>query len=259
MIRFLLALMLALASLAAQATAQAPPTRAQAQSALDVLRDDAKRAQLIAVLDAIARATAQPAAPGAAPAAAEAPASPPPPSDDTKLAIPLAPDSVGAQIITSVSERLSRLSDEVVANAEAIADFRTLGNWLIQLTTNPDRQQQVLNTGWRLLLVLAAGLLAEFATRRALRRPAGALEQRRPGTACRRRRRRRRKCRSAGRSRGRPDRKAPPQAAGACCCCAGCLMRSAISCSTFCRCWRCWRSATSWPARGWPTATPRAW
>ena len=145
-----------------------------------MLRDDAKRAQLIAVLDAIARATAQPAAPGAAPAAAEAPASPPPPSDDTKLAIPLAPDSVGAQIITSVSERLSRLTDEVVANAEAIADFRTLGNWLIQLTTNPDRQQQVLNTGWRLLLVLAAGLIAEFATRRVLRRPAGALNSNAP-------------------------------------------------------------------------------
>ncbi len=187
MIRFLLAIMLALASLVAPATAQAPPTRAQAQTALDVLRDDAKRAQLIAVLDAIARATAQPAAQATPPAAAaaqpptaEAPAGPAPPPDDSKLAIPLAPDSVGAQILAGISERLSHLSDEVVANAEAIADFRTLGNWLVQLTTNPDRQQQVLNTGWRLLLVLAAGLLAEFATRRALRRAAGALNRAAP-------------------------------------------------------------------------------
>ena len=54
---------------AASATTQAPPTRAQARVALEVLRDDAKRAQLITVLEAIARApqtaASQPAPPQA--------------------------------------------------------------------------------------------------------------------------------------------------------------------------------------------------
>ena len=189
----MLALLLALGWVAGPAVAQAPPTRAQAQTALDLLRDDTKRAQLITVLDAIARAaaptaeqrtTGQQAAPGAAPELAAAPAEPPagltPPPDDTKLTIPLAPDSVGAQILTGVSERLSRLSDDVVANAEAVVDVRTLGNWLVQFAGNPDRQQQAVDAGWRLLLVLVVGLAAGRATRRALRRPATALERAAP-------------------------------------------------------------------------------
>jgi small-conductance mechanosensitive channel len=187
MIRFLLALMLALGWFAGSAAAQAPHpaappsqpalTRAQAQTALDVLRDDAKRAQLITVLEAIARAapqTGQPAVPpvNAAPAAA--------PAASSQLPIPLAPDSVGAQILTSISAHLSRFSADVMASAEAAADFPTLGNWLVQLVTDPDRQQQVLDVGWRLLLVLAAGLLAEAATRRGLRRPVAVLERTAP-------------------------------------------------------------------------------
>ena len=194
MIRFpLLLLLLALASVAAPAVAQPPPTHAQAQTALDLLRDDARRAQLIAVLEAIARvappatgpqSAGQPAAPADIPAApdpiAEAPATPAPPAEEKKLPLPLAPDSVGAQILTGISERLSRLSDDIVANAEAVVDVRTLGNWLVQFASNADRQQQVLNSGWRLLVVLAAGLAAKAATRRALRRPAGALERAAP-------------------------------------------------------------------------------
>jgi small-conductance mechanosensitive channel len=205
MIRFLLALILAIGCLPGIAAAQtphpaasssqpspavAPPTLAQAQAALDVLRDDARRAQLIAVLEAIARAapqTAQP--PGTQPAAK--PAGPtavppvgtaPPPPAPNLLASPLAPDSIGAQILTGVSERLSHLSADIATNAEAVADFPTLGRWLVQLATNPDRQQQVLGVGWRLLLVLAVGLLAEAAVRRALRRPRKALESAAPSS-----------------------------------------------------------------------------
>jgi len=187
MIRFLLALTLALGWFAGSAAAQAPHpaappaqpalTRAQAQTALDVLRDDAKRAQLITVLEAIARATPQIGQPAATPVNAAPPA---PAAAPNQLPNPLAPDSVGAQILTSISEHLSRFSADVMANAEAAADFPTLGNWLVQLVTDPDRQQQVLDVGWRLLLVLAVGLLAEAAIRHALHRPAAALERTAP-------------------------------------------------------------------------------
>jgi len=196
MIRLLLAATLALSWFAGSAVAQAPrpatpsaqpaqaqtpPTRAQAQTALEVLRDEAKRAQLITVLEAIARA-APAAAPAAAPpsAAPVPPAASAPPAAPTPLPIPLAPDSVGAQIVTGISEHLSRLSADIMANAAAVADFPTLGDWVVQLATSPIRQQQVLNACWRLLLVLAAGLLAEAATRRALHRPAAMLEHTAP-------------------------------------------------------------------------------
>jgi small-conductance mechanosensitive channel len=190
MTRFLLALALALGCFVGGAAAQAPRpapsappaspsalSRAQAQTALDVLRDDARRAQLITVLEAIVRATpqtGQPAAPRVNAAPTEAAAAP------NALPIPLAPNSVGAQILTGISEHLSRVSADIMASAEAAADFPTLGSWLVQLATNPDRQQQVFDVGWRLLLVLAVGLLAEAAARRALRRPAAALERTAP-------------------------------------------------------------------------------
>jgi small-conductance mechanosensitive channel len=214
MTRFLLILTLALGWFAGGAAAQgpqpaapalAPPTQAQAETALEVLRDDAKRAQLITVLEAIIRAAPQPAlppaalpaAPPAAPMAGPAasglpvvlPAAPgaepvaqpaPPPAEENKLALPLAPDSVGAQVLAGVSEQLSHLSADVIAEAGEIADFPSLGHWLAQFATNPDRQQQALDAGWRSLLVLAAGLAGEFAVRRALRRPVRALERAAP-------------------------------------------------------------------------------
>ena len=195
MTRLLLALLLA-SGLAAAAAAQAPPSRTQAQAALDMLRDDTKRAQLIAVLEAIVRAAplvgqppAAPAAPANATPADTTPIAPPPaelappPPEEKPLPLPLAPDSVGAQIITGASENLSRLSADILAGAGQVADFPSLGNWLVQFVSNPDRQQQVLAVAWRQLLVLAAGLVAEAALRRALRRPARALARAAPGEA----------------------------------------------------------------------------
>ena len=57
-------------------TAAALPTQAQAQAALDVLRDDARRAQLIAVLEAIVRAPLPPPPRAAAPLPGIQPAPP---------------------------------------------------------------------------------------------------------------------------------------------------------------------------------------
>jgi small-conductance mechanosensitive channel len=168
MIRFLLVLAALLAILPGIGAAQAPPaapppiTREAAENALTALSDPAKRAQLIGVLEAIVHAVPPP-------------AQSTPPAAQPAGSIPLAPDSVAAQVLSGASQRLSKLTGDIATNAEAIADFPTLGHFLVRLATNADLRQQVLGVAWRLLLVLAVGLLAAFGVRLALHRPAAAL------------------------------------------------------------------------------------
>ena len=92
---------------AAQAPKPAPAAAlnaAQAKDALDALQDPKKRAQLISVLDAIAKT-------GIVPAPPPAPAPPPPPAAaEPSLAIPLAPDSLGAYL--TWQPRIGRMDSE---------------------------------------------------------------------------------------------------------------------------------------------------
>lgn len=168
-------------------------SQTQARAALEVLRDDTKRAQLIAVLEAIARlphnAAAAAAASPPAPAAgtsdtAGAPATGatvPAPAD--AAALPLAPDSVGAELLSGATRHLSGLSEELGAQVRALADFPLLANWFISFALDPVLQAQALDVGWRLILMLAVGLGIELGIRRGLRRPIGALERRAPPIA----------------------------------------------------------------------------
>ncbi len=161
----------------ATTAAQHPPspalTPAQAQQALEVLTDPARRDQTIAVLQALAKtaptAAAATAAPGATPPPAAAPAA------LSALAAPLAPDSLGAQLVFGASKRLADLSDEAVAAAQAVTDFPLLWRFFVHLATDPYTQTQLLDTVWRLVLAMAASLAAQAATRRLLRRPSNAL------------------------------------------------------------------------------------
>ena len=68
----------------------------QAKRALDTLQDDKKRAQMIDTLRAIAKASPQ--AQAAAPAA------------EPQSAIPLTEDSLGAQVLLTVSEQVGEIS-----------------------------------------------------------------------------------------------------------------------------------------------------
>jgi small conductance mechanosensitive channel len=199
MFRLLLALMLSLAAGAAGAqTAPAAPaqlTAAQAEQALAVLKDPAKRDQVIAVLEAIAKASAAhpPAAkgaqetksaaagtaapaPGAAAPGTVAPATAPAPAEASPLQ--LAPDSLGAELIVETSRRLSRLSDDLMATIRAVTDFPLLLTFIEQLVTDQWSRTQLLETAWRLALVLGAGLVAQWLARRLLARPMAALARR---------------------------------------------------------------------------------
>jgi small-conductance mechanosensitive channel len=147
---------------AAPAPAAAPTlTAEQVQQVLAVLQDDARRAQFIAVLQNMARLLAQPSA-----VAGTAPA---------KLAIPLVSDSLGEQVLLGASQHLSSLSGDLAANARALTDLPLISRWIVHLATDRDVQHDLLDTGWKLALVMALGLAVERLVQLLLRRPAAAL------------------------------------------------------------------------------------
>jgi small-conductance mechanosensitive channel len=137
-----------------QAAAQVSPD--DARRTLEVLQDPQKRDQLIATLQTIAK-TQQP---NPSPAAA---------------AVPLAPNSLGAEVLTGASAFLNHLSGEVVAAVGTVRSAPQLWIWLREMATNPVARALLLDIAWRLLVVLAFGLAAEWAIRRIVQRPVLAL------------------------------------------------------------------------------------
>src|SRR5258706_15814937 len=88
----------------------------QAKRALDTLQDDNKRAQMIDTLRAIANASPQ--------------AQAAPPAPGPQPAIPLTADSLGAQLLLTVSEQVGEISHEIAVK-RAIILLRF--DWLIGL------------------------------------------------------------------------------------------------------------------------------
>jgi moderate conductance mechanosensitive channel len=173
---FLLLIGLTLLCTAAPARAQPPAaaqpalTAQQAQAAIQVLNDPKQRAALTAALAAIAKAsTIQP----AQPSASGNPGSPPQPA---KLAIPLAPNSLGAQVLLSVERFLSQTSSQVVRGVQAARSLPQLWNWLVIVTTDPWARRFVLDSAWRLVVALILAGLVDYGLQRAVRRPMAMLE-----------------------------------------------------------------------------------
>src|SRR5262245_23401533 len=138
------------------ATPPAPAlTAAQAQHALEVLRDDGKRARLIETLQAVATAST--------PAVAPAP--------------PQAADNLGVQLLVQVSDWLGDVSSELAIAARTVSDFPLVWRWLVHLTTDPNARNFLLDTAWKLALVIACALAAEWIIRRVVRRTISALNR----------------------------------------------------------------------------------
>ncbi len=160
------------------APAPPPPAPAisadQARSALDVLNDPAKRAAFTATLNAIVKA--QSAQPGA-PAAPGKPAAPNPAETKVEgITIPLAPDSLGAQVLVSASEFANKLGNEAMEALDTVQSLPLLYGWAMVMATNPVARDLLADVGWRTALALACAVAVEFALRRALRRPILKLE-----------------------------------------------------------------------------------
>ena len=125
----------------------APPvTKQQAQEVLDILKDDKKRQDFTNTLEAITKAV--PAAP-----AEEKPAA---------IPIPLAPDSLGAEVLDAAAQWSTWFSDSLGHAAETAARFPSLLLWAQTLVTDPLAQDRLLDTGWRLGVVLGCGLAVEW-------------------------------------------------------------------------------------------------
>lgn len=169
----LLRLLLLLLVCAAPAQAQAPqPAGSEIDRLIEVLRDDARRAAFLRALEA-ARA-----APPAAEAPAAAPATPPAaeaaPAAETPgqaaVGALLAPNTLGAQLLMGASQRLQTLSDSLIGAAQAVTDIQGLATWASGVARDPVTQRRVSDAAWKLVLLFGLGLIAEWLTRRWLRR-----------------------------------------------------------------------------------------
>jgi hypothetical protein len=162
---------------AAPASGDALPA-GEAERLLRLLQDDARRAELIRTLQGLAAAGGAAATGPGVPAAPD-PAAAPPPASPAEPAI-LAPNTLGAQLLQGASQRLTGLSDQLVAAVQTIADLPAMVSWLSSMARDPVTQYRVLDASWKLLLVLLLGVAAERGTARLLRRARDALDSRAP-------------------------------------------------------------------------------
>ncbi len=137
----------------------------QARAALDTLNDPKKRSAFAATLEALLKN--QP------PAQIEPPPPDPPPAAAAKdqattvegIVIPLAPDSLGAQVLLTASSFVNAISDDIVRAMHAIESLPLLWGWAVVMLTNPLGQHLLLDSGWRLLAALVLAVGAEIGLR----------------------------------------------------------------------------------------------
>ena len=131
-----------------------------ARRTLGVLQDPAKRDELIKTLDTIARAQ-PPIAPAPEPVA-------------------MAPNSLGAEALMGASAFLTNLTNQVIAAITAVRSVPQLVAWLRAMAVDPWSRDVLLDTAWRLALLLAVGVAVEWGLRRLVRRPIVALTRHAP-------------------------------------------------------------------------------
>jgi moderate conductance mechanosensitive channel len=141
----------------------------QAKRALDTLQDDNKRAQMIDTLRAIANASPQ--------------AQVAPPAPEAEAAIPLTADSLGAQLLLTVSEQVGELSHDVADFARTLTHFPAFYYWIVRTANDPTAYDLLLDIAWKLALVFGSAFAAEWLIFRGIKRPVAFLEARLPQTA----------------------------------------------------------------------------
>ena len=152
-------------------------TPEQAKRALETLQDDTKRAQMIDTLRAIANASPANVSPANVPAPAVAPAS------EAQSPIPLTADSLGAQLLLTVSEQVGDISHQIAGFARTLTHFPAFYYWIVRTANDPDAYNQLLDIAWKLALVFGCAFAAEWLIFRAIKRPVALLEARLTQTA----------------------------------------------------------------------------
>ena len=150
----------------------------QARRALDTLADDKKRAEMIDTLRAIANAPAPQSSPAPEQATPEAAPAPAPQSP-----IPLTADSLGAQLLLTVSEQIGDVSHDIADVARTLTHFPAFYYWIVNTANDPYAYDQLIEISWKLALVFGCALAAEWLVFRVVRRPVAFIEARMPQTA----------------------------------------------------------------------------
>jgi small-conductance mechanosensitive channel len=166
-------------------------TPEQARRALETLQDDTKRAQMIDTLRAIANAVPQPQAtpspqattPAPQPQAAATPASQAKPTPQPSPAIELPADSLGAQILLTISDQVKETSGQIAELARTLTHFKAFYYWFVRTANDPYAYNQLFEIAWKLALVFGCAFVAEWLAFRLLRRPLELLEARVPQAA----------------------------------------------------------------------------
>ena len=139
-------------------------TPEQAKDALATLQDDAKRKEMIETLRAIANAT-------------------PPPVPENKPAIPLTADSLGAQLLLTISNQFTETAHEIALAAQSVTRFSALWHWIRNSANDPATYQLLLDITWKLIVVFGGALASEWLAVWLFRRPLAWLDSRIPFVA----------------------------------------------------------------------------
>ena len=122
-------------------------TPSQAQQVLDVLRDDKRRAEFIAVLESMGRAIPAPA-----------------------TTLPLEPDSLGEQLLLQLSGAFDTAGKQLSVTLRTVNDLPLLWRWIMSQAEDPAARSRLFDAFWRLLVVLAVAGAGEWLVWRVLRR-----------------------------------------------------------------------------------------
>ena len=99
---------------------------------------------------------------------------------EPQAAIPLTADSLGAQLLLTVSEQVGEISHEIADMARTLTHFPAFYYWFVRTANDPSAYNQLLDIAWKLALVFGCAFAAEWLIFRLIQRPVALLEARLP-------------------------------------------------------------------------------
>ena len=157
-------------------------TPEQASRALETLQDDGKRNQMIETLRAIAQTAPGAKASDGKPADTK-PADGADAKPEAKPVIPLAADSLVAQVLLAVSQQITETGRDIAETVRSVVRVPVLWYWLQRTAEDPATYTLLMDLAWKLALIFGVALAAEWLGHRLLQRPLAALERRIPYSA----------------------------------------------------------------------------
>ena len=84
------------------------------------------------------------------------------PAPNRNPPIPLTADSLGAQLLLTVSEQVGEISREVADIARTLTHFAAFYYWFVRTANDPAAYNQLLDIAWKLALVFVCAFAAEW-------------------------------------------------------------------------------------------------